>query len=120
MLTSTNNVKNVVLQGWAGGQNKKQHMGLAYVSFTLQICQVHTQTCSPTCLIFSLSLAYTLRRTHVDSQTHNHAEQQDSCPPSANVIHEDMEFWVMSDEFFSTNGLANDSRKTNRSIYEKD
>lgn len=64
-----------------------------------------------------LSLSYSLSLTHTHASYH--AEQQDSCPPSVNVIHEEMKIWAMNDEFFSACGPVNTSRKTTQSIYAK-
>lgn len=70
----------------------------------------------------SLYLSYPLTNTYIRMHLHTpyHAEQQDSCPPSVNVIHEEMEIWAMSDEFSYRNGPAKTSRKTTQPIYEKD
>lgn len=67
-----------------------------------------------------LLLAHKHIHTHTHIHTPYHAEQQDSCPPSVNVIHEEMEIWAMSDEFSYGNGPAKTSTKTTQPIYEKD
>lgn len=60
-------------------------------------------------------------RTEKHTHTHtHHAEQQDSCPPSVSIIHEEMKIWAVSDELSYRNGPAKTFRKTTEPINEKD
>lgn len=101
-----------------------KHIGLVCTplthtdAFTLRWCiDMLTSMSYPHCPNSCISLLLSLSHTHTSMPYC--AQQQDCCPPSVNVIHEEMEIWAMNDEFFSMSGLANTSSKTTQPIYAK-
>lgn len=97
-------------------------LSLTHIYFTV----TWRHTCQHVTFPFYSSLLFRLLflfLTHNDTRAHTYtsyyAEQQDCCPPSVNVIHEEMKIWAMNDEFLCTSGLANTSRKTSQPIYAK-
>lgn len=94
------------------------HLSLKH---TFTHTDISRHACKDSHFPFNVFLHHLLTHKHIHAHTHTlyHAERQDSCPPSVNVIHEEMEMWPMSDEFPSGSGLAKTSRKTNHPIYRE-
>lgn len=86
---------------------KCKRMALARTPLLLIQCFQYTDTSTPYKDMLAgitylpsipslLSISYLLihtKRTQTRLHTPYHAEQHDSCPPSVNVIHEEMEIW---------------------------